>query len=60
MSDPSSHDGNHSLRMWCAGFVVAAVQAVTGDKKPVTDPFLEHGPEKCEAVFRKDHAQTTT
>jgi hypothetical protein len=21
---------------------------------------LEHDPEKCEAVFRKDHAQTTT
>jgi hypothetical protein len=20
--------------------------------------FLEHDPEKCEAVFRKDHAQT--
>jgi hypothetical protein len=24
------------------------------------DPALEHDPEKCEAVFRKDHAQTTT
>jgi hypothetical protein len=21
---------------------------------------LEHDPEECEAVFRKDHAQTTT
>ncbi|WP_342735400.1 hypothetical protein [Bradyrhizobium sp. B117] len=38
--DPSSDDGNHSMRIWDAGFVVAAVLAVTRDKKPVTDPFL--------------------
>jgi hypothetical protein len=24
------------------------------------DDALEHDPEKCAAVFRKDHAQTTT
>jgi hypothetical protein len=29
-----------SFDMWGAGFVVAAVQAVTSDKKPVTDLFL--------------------
>ena len=28
------------MRIWDAGFVFAAVQAVTRDKKPVTDPFL--------------------
>ncbi|MBR0790679.1 hypothetical protein JQ631_16515 [Bradyrhizobium manausense] len=38
--DPSSDDGNHSINMWGAGFGFAAVQAVTGDKKPVSDPFL--------------------
>ncbi|WP_028338132.1 hypothetical protein [Bradyrhizobium sp. USDA 3256] len=25
---------------------------------PLTLPRLKHDPEKCEAVFRKDHAQT--
>jgi hypothetical protein len=27
-------------------------------EKPVAEEALEHDPEKCEAVFRKDHAQT--
>jgi hypothetical protein len=27
---------------------------------PADCAALEHDPEKCEAVFRKDHAQTTT
>jgi hypothetical protein len=38
--NPSSDDGNHSMQMWGAGSIVAAVQAVTKDKMPVTDPFL--------------------
>jgi len=29
------------MRIWGAGVIVAAVRAVTGDKKPVTDPFLD-------------------
>jgi hypothetical protein len=58
MSHPSSDDGDHFMQMWGAGFVVAAVLAVTRDKKPVTDPFQSMIREKCEAVFRKDHAQT--
>ncbi|MDH2354382.1 hypothetical protein QCM80_27485, partial [Bradyrhizobium sp. SSUT112] len=27
---------------------------------PESQQTLKHDPEKCEAVFRKDHAQTTT
>ena len=27
------------MQMWGAGFIVAAVQLVTKDKMPVTDPF---------------------
>ena len=28
------------MRMWGAGVIIAAGQAVTKDKMPVTDPFL--------------------
>jgi hypothetical protein len=40
------------------------VKQITGDRAEAAllevSSALEHDPEKCEAVFRKDHAQTIT
>jgi len=40
--------------------VEKAKPAPAGASKPAPDLGLEHDPEMCAAVFRKDHAQSKT
>jgi len=57
MGDPFTLWAQAARLMWMPWLLAAQTLALP-DGRPRALPSLEHDPEKCAAVFRKDHAQS--